>query len=154
MRFNLTISSDPLSNEPQLERKDMKYRLVFAFAPLLFAVACATADPIDTSSAEPVIVIDMQPNLRFAPTPQTISVGDTVEFRNVSSFGHTVSTRPSTPEETASTALPAGAESFDSGNIPAGGVYKKTFTVPGTYTYFCDPHHGAGMIGTIIVKAG
>ena len=46
-----------------------------------------------------------------------------------------------------------GAESFDSGNIPAGGVYKQTFTVPGTYKYFCDPHHGAGMVGTIIVTA-
>ena len=136
-----------------LKEKDMKYRILFAFAPLMFAVACATADPGVTRSAEPVIVIDMQPSLRFAPTPQTISVGDTVEFRNVSNFGHTVSTRPSTPEETASTELPAGAQSFDSGNIPAGGVYKQTFTVPGTYTYFCEPHHGAGMIGTIIVRA-
>ncbi|EEB84798.1 hypothetical protein RGAI101_1948 [Roseobacter sp. GAI101] len=50
-------------------------------------------------------------------------VGDTVEFHNVSAFVHSVSTRPATPEETASTELPAGAESFDSGEIPAGGIY-------------------------------
>ena len=99
-------------------------------------------------------MIDMQPILRFAPTSQTISVGDTVEFRNVSAFVHSVSTRPATPEEAASTELPVGAESFDSGDIKAGGIYLHTFTIPGTYRYFCDPHHGAGMVGTIIVTEG
>ncbi len=131
----------------------MKYRILFAFAPLVLAVACATTGPAVTGGAETGtdVVIDMQPILRFAPTPQTISLGDTVEFRNVSAFVHSVSTRPATPEESASTELPAGVESFDSGDIPAGGIYRHTFTVTGTYKYFCDPHHGAGMVGTIIV---
>jgi len=134
----------------------MKKRILFAFAPLMLAAACATTGPAITGSAGPAAdaVIDMQPSLRFAPTAQTISVGDTVEFRNLSAFVHSVSTRPTTPEKAASTQLPAGAESFDSGDIPAGGVYRQTFTVPGTYKYFCDPHHGAGMTGTIIVTAG
>lgn len=134
----------------------MKNRILLAFAPLLLAVACATTGPAVTGGAESGtdVVIDMQPILRFAPTPQTISVGDTVEFRNVSAFVHSVSTRPATPEEAASTELPAGAESFDSGDIDAGGIYRQTFTVPGTYKYFCDPHHGAGMVGTIIVTEG
>ncbi|WP_368072196.1 plastocyanin/azurin family copper-binding protein [Roseobacter sp. GAI101] len=26
--------------------------------------------------------------------------------------------------------------------------------MPGTYKYFCDPHHGAGMVGTIIIIEG
>lgn len=134
----------------------MKHRILIAFAPLLLAVACATTGPAVTMDAETNanLVIDMQPSLRFAPVTQTISVGDTVEFRNSSNFGHSVSTRPATPAEAASTALPAGAASFDSGIIPAGGVYTQTFTVPGTYKYFCEPHHGAGMVGTIIVTAG
>lgn len=131
----------------------MKKRILLAFAPLLLAVACATTGPAVTGGAElgTDIVIDMQPILRFAPTPQTISVGDTVEFRNISAFSHSVSTRPATPEEAASTELPIGAKSFGSGDIPAGGIYRQTFTVPGTYKYFCDPHHSAGMVGTIIV---
>ncbi len=134
----------------------MNNRILIALAPLLLNVACATTGPAVTGGAEPGtdFVIDMQPILRFAPTPQSVSVGDTVEFRNVSAFVHTVSTRPANPEEAAVTALPAGAESFDSGDIPAGGIYQHTFTVPGTYKYFCDPHHGAGMVGTIIVTAG
>ena len=131
----------------------MKSRIPIVFAPLLFTVACATSGPAVTGRVEPGtdVVIDMRPILRFSPTPKTISVGDTVEFRNVSAFAHTVSTRPSTPAEAASTQLPKGAKSFDSGEIAAGGIYRHTFTVPGTYKYFCDPHHGVGMVGTIVV---
>lgn len=131
----------------------MKHRMILAFAPLLLAAACAISGPAVTAGAQPGTdaVIKLQPILRFSPTPKTISVGDTVEFRNVSAFVHSVSTRPTTPEEAASTALPVGAKSFDSGDIPSGGIYRHTFTVPGTYKYFCEPHHKAGMLGTIIV---
>ncbi|UWQ22927.1 plastocyanin/azurin family copper-binding protein [Jannaschia sp. W003] len=129
-------------------------RLIAALAPLALVAACATSGPA-VDGAVPAGVaatVDMQPVLRFAPDPVRIRAGETVEFRNVSAFAHTVSTRPSTPAEAADVALPAGAEAFDSGEIPAGGVYRHTFTVPGTYRYFCDPHHGAGMVGTVLVS--
>jgi len=48
--------------------------------------------------------------------------------------------------------LPKGATAFDSGFIPPGGDYSYTFTVPGTYRYFCLPHEKAGMFGMIVVK--
>lgn len=131
----------------------MKNRLFAAFAPLALLAACATSGPAVDGVTPPgtAAVIDMQPTLRFSPTPVTIAAGETVEFRNVSAFVHTVSTQPADANEAADVALPAGAESFDSGEIPAGGTWRRSFTVPGTYSYFCDPHHGAGMTGTIVV---
>lgn len=131
----------------------MTYRSLLQLTSVVFLSACAVSGPAVDSEAEPGtdVVVDMQPILRFAPTPVTISAGDTVEFRNVSAFTHTVSTRPTTPEEAALTELPVGAESFDSGEISGGGIYRHTFTIPGTYRYFCEPHHGVGMVGTIIV---
>jgi plastocyanin len=48
--------------------------------------------------------------------------------------------------------LPKGAATFDSGFMPPGATFDYTFTVPGTYHYFCVPHEKAGMVGTIVVK--
>ena len=33
----------------------------------------------------------------------------------------------------------------------AGNVYSHTFTVPGTYKYFCRHHEDDAMFGTVIV---
>jgi plastocyanin len=33
-----------------------------------------------------------------------------------------------------------------------GAVYEETFTTPGTYPYYCDPHCSMGMKGTIVVE--
>ena len=32
-------------------------------------------------------------------------------------------------------------------------TYTYIFTIPGSYTYQCDPHVGMGMVGTIIVNS-
>jgi plastocyanin len=53
---------------------------------------------------------------------------------------------------TADVALPAGAGPFNSGNIGLGKEFSYTFTVPGTYKYFCIPHETSGMTGTVIVN--
>ena len=57
-------------------------------------------------------------------------------------------------DDPASVLLPPGAQPFDSGDIPAGQVYRHTFTVPGEYRYFCIPHEDMGMVGTVIVQGG
>lgn len=128
--------------------------LLTMLAPLALA-ACATSGPALDSSVDPSVdaVVEMTPSLAFSPTPLRISAGDTVEFRNVSAFAHTVSTVPDDAAERATVQLPAGATAFDSGPIAAGDIYRVTFDVPGTYRYFCDPHHGADMIGTIVVES-
>jgi plastocyanin len=48
--------------------------------------------------------------------------------------------------------LPAGGQSFDSGDLNPGQSYSHLFDTPGTYKYFCQPHETAGMLSTVIVS--
>ena len=56
---------------------------IFRFPPPLLVLACATPGPVGTRGAEPStdVVIDVQPFLRFVPTPQPTSVGESAELR-------------------------------------------------------------------------
>jgi plastocyanin len=48
--------------------------------------------------------------------------------------------------------LPPGVAGFDSGLIAEGDSFSRKFDKPGTYRYFCIPHEGAGMTGTVVVQ--
>lgn len=89
---------------------------------------------------------------RFTEETVRIRVGETIQWRNTSPIGHTVTADPALVRNPANVQLPAGAQPFHSGNIPAGQVWQRTFTVAGTYRYVCRPHEGAGMVGTVIVE--
>jgi plastocyanin len=80
----------------------------------------------------------------FNPATITVVIGvnSTVIWRNNDSTNHTVS----------SFVTPAGAPSFSSPQIQPGGSYSYTFTVPGTYQYYCYLHPWMG--GQIIVISG
>jgi plastocyanin len=68
-----------------------------------------------------------------------IGVNNTVTWTNGDSAAHTV---------TSSTSPQCG--SFDSGNMGGGASYTHTFTIAGTYNYYCKYHNW--MRGTIVVK--
>ncbi len=103
------------------------------------------------ASLDRVTVVHMSNGLSFEPQTVRIKVGDTVEWRNTSLFGHTVTDDPWHGPEDMS--LPVNAKPFDSGPIPAGQIYRHTFTEPGTYRYRCDPHHNLNMTGVVVVAA-
>ena len=128
-------------------------RALIALAPFAVLAACATSGPaVDgMTPAEVDATVQMTPSLQFAPNAITIQSGDTVEFQNISAFAHTVSTEADTTAEQQATRLPSGAMAFNSGSIAPGETFTHTFTTPGTYQYFCEPHLGSGMIGTVIV---
>lgn len=75
----------------------------------------------------------------FVPPGITVSSGTTVTWTNRDPTSHTV---------TSSSAPPGQA--FDSGFLAQGGSFSLTFTVPGTYQYFCQPH--PFMTGTVTVR--
>lgn len=102
-----------------------------------------------TGGAE--IEIGMTDGLRFSPDVLRIRVGETVTWRNAGVLEHTVTADPARVRSGSPVLLPAGAEGFDSGPIPAGGVFRHTFTVPGTWVYQCIPHEPVGMTGVILV---
>jgi plastocyanin len=80
----------------------------------------------------------------YSPDTITVVIGvnNTVVWTNDDSVIHTVY----------SSCTPAGVAAFNSPHIAPGATYSQTFTVAGTYTYYCTLH--SWMSGTVIVKSG
>ena len=79
-------------------------------------------------------------NLVFEPSEINISAGDTVTFVNGMLPPHNVIIEAH-PEWSHDGLAFAGGESFE-----------VTFPESGDFTFWCDPHKGAGMIGTVHVS--
>lgn len=104
----------------------------------------------DTPSGDAAAVVEMG-FMSFDPETAHIRAGQTVQWRNTALITHSVTTDKYIASDPNDAAVPAGAEAFNSGDIAAGEVYSHTFTVPGTYKYFCTHHEGESMVGTVIV---
>jgi plastocyanin len=85
----------------------------------------------------------------FSPSTLTIRVGDTVVWTWMTS-GHTVTSGSGCVANN----VFCSPNDVGCGNNPsnAGFTYSHTFNTIGTFPYFCVPHCGAGMIGTITVQ--
>lgn len=79
------------------------------------------------------------PDFKFSPKGTAIDVGDTVTWNFTGPTQHTA------------TSNRGQAVKFDSGLIDAGKSYSFTFTKPGKFAYFCQPHpfmKGSVTVGT------
>lgn len=123
----------------------------FVLMKLTPQVALDSEKTAQATGAGQIIAVEMNDNLRFTPTEITIKAGDTVEWRNIGSVRHTVTADPGRLPGSNNIELPAGAETFDSGWVKGGQVFRYTFSEPGVYRYVCLPHEGARMIGAVIV---
>ncbi len=89
--------------------------------------------------------------LAFQPAQLVIKSGDTVEWLNNKLPPHNVifNTVPNGDKELAGQLSQQGLvyKVGDSFSITFGGDLP-----PGTYTYYCTPHRGAGMQGKIVVE--
>ena len=97
-------------------------------------------------------VVDLNDSLKFTPAEITVKVGDTVEWRNIGRFPHTVTADPMRVGVKSNVELPQDVEPFDSGWLQGTATFRYTFTRPGVYRYVCLPHEGANMLGTVIVQ--
>ncbi|MCH8155615.1 MAG: halocyanin [Proteobacteria bacterium] len=133
-----------------------RHRILFqSFAALLAVLlaACGTSGPAyEDPGPDVAATVDMTPALTFEPAEITIRVGDKVEWRNRTLLTHTVTADARITADASNIELPEGARPFNSAAIPAGQVFRHTFTVPGTYRYLCLPHAGQKMFGTVIVE--
>jgi plastocyanin len=123
-------------------------KLTYVLLGLLVAALIGTA-----VAAKPAIVIkmlDAPPS--FAPVRTTIRAGDTVEWDNVGSQLHHVTTDPSAALKKNDVANPPGAKPFDSGFLKPGESFRQTFSVPGIYRYTCAVHEAKGMNGEVVVQ--
>jgi len=135
----------------------MKYRAahgaVHALAVVILGAAgLVLAAPGQADAA--TVTVGMTNTLKFTPQTLTVHVGDTVLWKNGSALSHTVTDVPKLASKAGDATLPKGAKPFNSGYIDPGQSYSHTFTVPGTYHYFCIPHEATGMTGVVIVKPG
>ncbi len=83
--------------------------------------------------------VDAEDSFVFSPSALTISAGTAVRWMNVGTMLHTVT--PDNPSDWTAASLD------DQGDI-----FVHTFNDPGTYEYYCEPHLGQGMTGTITVN--
>jgi len=104
------------------------------------------------SGGEPAAVVGMTNSLNFSPDTVRVQVGETVRWENSSIIVHTVTADPEEATKDQSVQLPEKASPFDSGPLDPDATFEHTFTVPGTYRYFCVPHEGTKMYGTVIVN--
>ena len=91
--------------------------------------------------------------LKFDPAKITIKPGDTVEWINNKVPPHNVVFDAA--KNPAKDAALAKSLSHKQLLMKAGEKTQTTFpadAAPGTYTYYCEPHRGAGMIGQIVVE--
>ena len=107
----------------------------------------AKPDMAMTAIATPVAV--GQGGNNFSPSTVTIPVGGTVMWtwasnnHNVVSGMNAADGKFCSPTDMNCNAAPTSI---------TGTKYSHTFTAAGTYPYFCAPHLGAGMKGTVIVQ--
>ncbi|ACK72922.1 plastocyanin [Gloeothece citriformis PCC 7424] len=86
--------------------------------------------------------------LKFDPPQLTIKAGDTVKWVNNKLAPHNaVFDNSKVPDSVSATKISHKALVFSPGES-----FTTTFDEPGTYTYYCEPHRGAGMVGTITVE--
>jgi plastocyanin len=79
--------------------------------------------------------------LAFEPSTLTIKAGDIVKWVNNKLPPHNVMFEGA-----------AANKSHDQLMFSPGESYEATFDAPGTYSYYCSPHRGAGMAGKIVVQ--
>lgn len=79
--------------------------------------------------------------LAFEPSTLTVKAGDTVKWVNNKLPPHNIVFEGD------------GAKfSHDQLMFSPGEAYEVTFSDAGTYSYYCAPHRGAGMVGKITVQ--
>jgi plastocyanin len=82
--------------------------------------------------------------LAFVPNVVEIAAGDSVTWSNNKLSPHNVVFEKGPGD--------VSAFSHKALAFSPGETFSQTFSEAGEYTYYCEPHRGAGMVGKIVVK--
>ncbi len=105
--------------------------------------------PTEPADAVTVDMISNDAGHHFDPHVARVNVGGTVTFVNKSGNHSTTAYHPDNDEPQL---VPDDAASWDSGTLmEEGKEFTHTFETEGVYHYYCIPHEGLGMIGSVIV---
>ncbi len=119
-------------------------------APVLFSMCLAVVVVISSSPAQAStvsVVMGEGGMLTYSPAEVTIAAGDTVHFEVGLAGPHNVVFDP---------ANSAGDVSAISHNgLEMSGGFDVKFpsdAAKGDYSFYCEPHRGAGMVGKVVVQ--
>ncbi len=124
------------------EKMLKKLGLVLSTILLAIATLAMSTAPADAATVEVQMGASSGPPLQFVPDTVTISSGDTVKWINNKFAPHNVIFQGSSAAKLSHKQLVN----------KLGDSFTTTFDEPGTYSYFCQPHRSAGMMGKVIVK--
>ena len=140
-----------LDNHYSQEKVTMSKKLVLIISTV-FLLAVSFFTSVNPAAAE-TFTVKMGSDsgqLQFIPDTLTIKPGDTVKWVNNKLAPHNA-------VFDSSKVNPDLAKSLSQKNLlfSPGEGYETTFPAdiaPGEYSYYCEPHRGAGMVGKIIVE--
>ncbi|KAI3507106.1 hypothetical protein L2E82_21589 [Cichorium intybus] len=133
---------------PAAPKLSVKASLKQAVATVLAVSASALL--ASNALAVEVLLGDNDGGLVFEPSTFSIASGEKIVFKNNRGFPHNV---VFDEDE-----VPAGVDASkismsEEDLLNAGGeTYAVTLTEKGTYSFYCSPHQGAGMVGKVTVN--
>jgi plastocyanin len=130
-----TATLQGLSRGGGVRRYGFEFTIPLTLSRFFHPMAVAPAAPVEGATAAPRTVNARIDGLAFIPSRIEIPVGTTVQWKNNDPLLHTVTATDS---------------SFASPQFGLDGTYRHTFTVPGTYAYYCALH--PNMKATVVVK--
>ena len=113
--------------------------VLFVIATLFVAVTPANAETVEVKMGAD------NGMLGFQPAKVTIKAGDTIKWVNNKLAPHNV---------VFDSAKVKNADKISHKGLlySPGESFEITFDEPGEYPYYCEPHRGAGMAGTVTVQ--
>ncbi|KAK9165036.1 hypothetical protein Scep_000227 [Stephania cephalantha] len=116
------------------------------------AVAATAASAMLASNAMAIEVLlgADDGGLAFVPNNFSVASGEKIVFKNNAGFPHNIVF----DEDAVPPGVDAGKISMSEEDLlnAKGEVYSVTLSEKGTYTFYCSPHQGAGMVGTVTVN--
>ena len=116
------------------------------------AVAATAASALLAGNAMAIEVLlgSDDGGLAFVPNSFSVSPGEKIVFKNNAGFPHNVVfDEDEIPSGVDASKISMSDE--DLLNAP-GEVYSVTLTEKGSYSFYCSPHQGAGMVGKVTVN--
>ncbi len=108
------------------------------------------AESLDPTNEVRVDMVTTGNGHHFEPHIAWINKGGTVTWVNRSGMHTATAYHPENNSKPRR--IPENVDPWDSGmKTEQGATFEKTFDVEGVYDYYCVPHEGVGMVGTIIV---
>lgn len=119
-------------------------------AAIATAAFAASALLASNALAAEVLLGDEDGGLNFVPSTLSVASGEKIVFKNFKAFPHNVVfDEDEIPAGVDASKISMSEETLLNG---PGETYEVTLTEKGTYSFYCSPHQGAGMVGKITVN--